>query len=107
VHGAEALATHILHAYMPLAYLFIWFFHLRNATLEYTDSIKWLSVPAAYFIYLMIRGELIGKYPYFFVDVQRFGILTVLLYACAILIFFFLVGSTLVFVDRRSTRQSR
>ncbi len=99
--GIEALASHLLHAFTPLAYLYFWFFQFRDSTLKYSDSLRWLTVPIAYFGYLMIRGQIIGKYPYFFVDVEKFGIATVGLFAVAILSFFVLMGCALIYIDRR------
>jgi hypothetical protein len=107
VQGFEALATHILHAFMPGFYLYFWYFHLRDSTLKYSDGFRWLVVPVVYFVYLIIRGQLIGKYPYFFVNVDKFGWMVVAIYAVAILSFFFLLGALLIFIDRQKTLQSK
>lgn len=105
--GIEALASHLLHAFTPLAYVYFWYFNFRDSTLKYTDSLRWLSVPFLYFVYLMIRGHFIGKYPYFFVDVGRYGLATVGLFALAILSFFVLVGCVLIYIDRRLPVKSK
>ena len=99
--GVELWVGHFMHAYVPLTYLYLWYFQFRNSNLQYSDSFRWLSVPCVYFVYLMIRGQIIGKYPYFFVDVEKFGLVKVLGFAVAILCVFLLVGSLLVFVDQK------
>ncbi|MCC2679189.1 MAG: hypothetical protein K0R29_1765 [Pseudobdellovibrio sp.] len=105
--GIEALASHLLHAFTPLAYVYFWYFNFRDSSLKYTDSLRWLSVPFLYFVYLMIRGQIVGKYPYFFVDVERFGIATIALFAVAILSFFVLVGCLLIYIDRRQPARTK
>jgi hypothetical protein len=99
--GAEFVVGHIMHAFMPLAYLYFWFSHFRTSSLRYIDGVRWLSFPFVYFVYLMIRGEIIGKYPYFFVDVAKFGVLMVTGFATVILLFFLLIGSVLIYIDRK------
>lgn len=104
--GPEVLATHILHAYMPLAYLAIWFYMLRNADLRYRDTFKWLMFPLVYFIYILIRGEIIRKYPYFFIDVEKYGYAQVIANALGVLVFFMLMGATIVFADTKIRKKN-
>lgn len=101
VVGLESVASHSMHGYVPLAYTYLWYTHLSDRNLQYRDTLKWLTLPLCYFVYLIIRGEIVGKYPYFFVDVARFGYVKVLIFAVAILMFFVLLGALLVFVDKR------
>lgn len=104
--GPEFFATHAMHFYIPLAYFFIWFSSLRESNLRYQTVFKWLIFPACYFGYLMIRGMIINLYPYFFVDVSKYGFLGVLQFALGILVFFTLIGSLLIFVDQRFVHKS-
>ncbi len=97
----EMVATHILHGYVPLAYLGLWFFKFRNGDLKYSDSFKWVLFPLGYFIYILLRGAVIDAYPYFFVNVAQIGYPMVLLYAVGILTVFLISGLSLVVIDRR------
>ncbi|MGZ3692456.1 MAG: Pr6Pr family membrane protein [Pseudobdellovibrio sp.] len=99
--GIQALASHILHGFVPLAYAYLWYSEFSNKDLAYHDSFKWLVVPLVYFIYLIIRGAIINAYPYFFVDVSKYGYVTVLEFAIGILLFFTALGCLLVFADKR------
>lgn len=103
--GIEFFATHAMHAFMPSMFFYLWFTRYRNSDLKYTDVWKWIWVPLVYFIYLMIRGQIVHLYPYFFVDVDKYGLGTVLVYAVAILAFFALVGAGLVTIDRRFSKK--
>ena len=97
----EMVATHILHGFVPLAYLGLWFFRFRNGDLNYSDSFRWVLFPLVYFIYLLIRGAVIDAYPYFFVNVSKIGYPMALLYAVCILGVFLISGLSLVVIDRR------
>jgi hypothetical protein len=99
--GLDQLATHILHGYIPIVYFFMWFFNFRQSDLLYKNIYKWLLFPLFYFAYVLIRGAAIGVYPYFFVNVDKNGYSVVGLYAVAILLFFLLLGSLLVWIDRK------
>lgn len=99
--GAEYFASHTLHGFVPLMYAIIWYKYLRSSVLEYIDALKWLVFPALYFVYLLIRGQIIDKYPYFFVDPTKIGFGGVVIYSVGILVFFFGLGSLLVFLDKK------
>lgn len=98
---AEMVATHILHGYVPLAYLGLWFYKFRNGDLNFSDSFRWVLFPLGYFIYILIRGAIVGAYPYFFLNVSKIGYSMVLLYAVCILGVFLLCGLSLILLDRR------
>lgn len=99
--GAEYFASHTLHGFVPTMYAIIWYKYLRSSVLKYSDALKWLMFPAVYFVYLLIRGQIIGKYPYFFVDPTKIGLGGVVIYSLGILVFFFGLGSLLVLLDRK------
>jgi hypothetical protein len=70
-----------------------------------------LSVyPFAYFVYVIGRGEVLGTYPYFFVDVRTLGLLGALRNALAILIFYLFVAWLMALMagwfTRRRARQA-
>ena len=99
--GAEYFASHTLHGFVPTMYTFIWYKYLRTSVLKFLDPLKWLVFPLVYFIYLLIRGTVVEKYPYFFVDPTKIGYVGVALYSIGILVFFFGLGSLLAWIDRK------
>jgi hypothetical protein len=99
--GAEYFATHTLHGFVPTMYAFIWYKYLRASVLKYSDALKWLIFPTVYFFYLLVRGQIIEKYPYFFVDPTKIGYGGVVIYSVGILVFFFILGSLLVLLDKK------
>ena len=46
----------------------------------------WLIFPAAWIVYVLIRGALVGKYPYPFLDPANGGYATVAVYCAGILV---------------------
>ncbi len=103
--GWEYFATHAMHFYVPLMYFYLWFTEFREGKLAYKNVYSWLFFPLAYFGYLMIRGQLIGLYPYFFVDIGKFGGLKIAGFTIAISIFFIIVGMGLIYIDRKFVKK--
>lgn len=101
---AEVLASHLLHSVTPISYLIIWFRDLRGEQLKYSQAVKWLMFPLAYFSYVLIRGLIVNKYPYFFIDVVKYGDAQVILNAIGVMAFFLVIGLGLIAFDRRFQR---
>jgi hypothetical protein len=99
--GGEYFASHTLHGFVPTMYAVIWYKYLRTSTLKISDSLKWLIFPSVYFVYLLIRGPIVQKYPYFFVDPTKIGYAGVTAYSIGILLFFYSLGALIVLVDRK------
>jgi hypothetical protein len=97
----DFFATHVLHGYVPCAYLFFWFKFFRKGDLQYKDTFKWILFPLIYFIYLLLRGLITETYPYFFINVTKYGYGQVIVNALVILVLFVLIGFLYVFVDRK------
>jgi hypothetical protein len=60
----------------------------------------WLSLPAAYCAYALIRGWVQGSYPYFFFDIGKFGLGAVLLNCIGLVFVFGLCGLALWLMSR-------
>jgi hypothetical protein len=99
--GWDQAATHVVHGFVPLAFLYLWYNWFRTGGLQFLDCVKWLMIPGLYFLYILGRGELLLVYPYFFLNAARYGYAQVLINAVAILFFFLLMGALLVFIDKR------
>lgn len=99
--GLSQIATHIIHGFLPIAYFLIWLLTFRKGDLRYGHSLQWLSAVLVYFVYILLRGYFQGVYPYFFVDVNKYGYGGVSLYALGISLIFLLVGLLIIVIDRR------
>ncbi|MFC4526197.1 Pr6Pr family membrane protein [Dyella halodurans] len=103
--GWLLLADVIVHDVMPVLYLVYWWLAVAKSDLRWSQVLVWQSYPAAYFLYVLLRGASDGRYPYPFLDVPTLGYLQVLIDACFVLLAFICVGLVLVAVGRWQARR--
>lgn len=63
----------VYHQLMPIVVLLSWFLFTPKKHLKFIEALFWLLFPFSYLIYTLIRGALIGWYPYFFTDPSKNG----------------------------------
>jgi hypothetical protein len=90
--GAQWLADVLLHSVVPLAALLHWLVYRDKAKVSWRAPFWWCLYPVLYFACMLIRGAVMGIYPYPFVDVTTLGYLRVLGNAVALLGVFTLLG---------------
>ena len=69
-------ANDVVHTVMPVAFLLDWLFAppvTRPERLRVTAALPWLAYPLAYLAYSLIRGPIVGWYPYAFLDPRKDG----------------------------------
>ncbi|MBP9925774.1 MAG: Pr6Pr family membrane protein [Cyclobacteriaceae bacterium] len=98
--GLQYLADILLHTAVPVLFIIFWIFYAEKIKLSYHYAILWLSYPATYFIYSLMRGSITDQYPYPFVEVPALGYPTVLLNSLGILVAYALFGVLTIFVSR-------
>ncbi len=97
--GLEYLTDRIFHAVMPMLYIAFWVFFTPKGSLRFSDQIFWQGYPFIYFTYTLIRGAIVGVYPYPFLDVIRDGYEAVFMNGLILLALFFTLGSALILID--------
>lgn len=102
--GVHLLADTLLHYVVPALFVIYWFVFVRTGSLRFVDALLWGAYPTAYFIYVLIRGEIIRSYPYGFIDVAAIGYRHTLINAVGLLVVFVIVGSLFVGMDRAGRR---
>ncbi|RBH56341.1 MULTISPECIES: Pr6Pr family membrane protein [Pseudomonas] len=98
--GFQWLADELMHDVMPVLFVVYWWCCVRKGTLRLWDGVPWAIYPVVYFAYVLLRGHLIGVYPYPFFDVDKLGYPQVFINAGQILLGFLLVSGVLIGVDR-------
>ena len=88
----QKVADVILHDIVPIAYVLFWIFFVPKAGLRWKHSLVWLSYPVAYFAYAMVRGAVVGWYPYHFIDAGALGYSRALMNALILLVGFLAIG---------------
>jgi hypothetical protein len=98
--GAQLLVDRLLHDVVPVAFLVFWWFAVPKQGLRWLQAPRWLVYPLAYFVYSLIRGELIGLYPYPFIDVTQLGYERTFINAAGMVLGFLVVALALIALSR-------
>ena len=94
--GWQLVADELLHDVMPILFLIYWWFAVPRGAVRWRDIPLWCTYPMGYLLYALARGELIGRYPYPFIDVGALGYGRVLVNAVGLLVAFTLPALILV-----------
>lgn len=105
--GVQIYTNLMFHYVIPAGMLAAWLTLVPKGRLLFRSAIVWLSFPLAYLIYALVRGEVLGDYPYFFIDVATYGYPKVLLNAAGFTMMLLVLGTGLVGVDRLLARLRR
>jgi hypothetical protein len=106
LQGHAMIANELLHVVMPLLILTYWLVFAEKNTLEWKSIFPWLIYPLIYCIYTLVRGEFAHFYPYPFMNVDVWGLPTVLLHCLYVCITFFITAIVLVGVAKVLTKIS-
>lgn len=98
--GIDLLANLLVHYLLPVAYVGYWWAVVPAASLTWRAPIYWSSYMIAYSVYVILRGEVTGLYPYPFVDVAELGYPTTIVNALGFLLLFVVVSLAYVAVNR-------
>jgi hypothetical protein len=103
----------VVHEIFPIAVIADWLIDPPVTSFTLRRALLWLVYPLAWTGYVLIRGAIVGKYPYPFLDPANGGYGTVALYVVAILVFGVLlcaiyawVGNVLGARRRRETSEA-
>ena len=103
--GAQLFADVVLHYAVPALYVLYWWFESSNAALRWVQPMIWSVYPTVYLIYALIRGSIVGSYPYPFIDAADLGYGRTMLNSFELLFAFIALG--LVFIALSQARQRR
>jgi hypothetical protein len=98
--GLHLLANDLLHYATPALYLLYWWLAAPKASLRWVHPLWWGLYPAAYLVYVLIRGALIGSYPYGFIDAGKIGYQRTMINGFGLLFAFFVIGFVLLGLSR-------
>ena len=71
--GLQRLVDELLHSIIPVLVVLYWYFYENKNNLKYSDVWFWLIYPIVYLIFILIRGQISGYYPYPFVNIPVIG----------------------------------
>lgn len=102
--GWDRVADELLHVATPVLFLVFWFVFVNKRQLAYKNALNWLAYPLAYVVFIIIRGYLIQKYPYPFIDAVKIGYPNALLNTAIILIIFYLLSLLFIFISKQISK---
>ena len=105
--GVQFYTNLLFHYLIPGGMLAVWLTLVPKGRLLFRSAVLWLSFPLAYLVFALIRGEVLGDYPYFFIDVGKYGYPQVLLNAAGFTMVLLVLGSALIGFDRLLGRVRR
>ena len=95
----------VLHYVMPVVMVADWFYQPPNIRLTFAQTWTWLIFPFLYLVYSLIRGSIMGFYPYpFFNPAKVGGYGGVTLYCLAILVAFLILIWLIMLLGNRRKR---
>lgn len=88
----------VVHEVMPIAVIVDWLIDPPLRRISFSKSLRWIVYPLIWTAYTLIRGAVVGWYPYPFVNPANGGYGTVALYVVAISVFGVILGALLAWV---------
>jgi hypothetical protein len=98
--GPYLLTDVLLHYVVPTLYVLYWWFDYSKVALRWVHPLFWGAYPTVYLIYALIRGSMINRYPYPFIDVAALGLGRTMQNALGLLLVFIALGLSLVALSR-------
>jgi hypothetical protein len=95
----------LVHYIVPLMTIADWLLFDKKGLISRLDPLKWLIVPLAYFIFVLVRAQFAtfsvmnSHYPYFFIDFDKLGVGQVAVNVLLIAIGYTLMGYLIYGLD--------
>ena len=102
--GADAVSNALLHNITPLLTVAVWLIAGPRGAIKLSTIFRSLALPTAWAVFALVRGEIIGAYPYPFFDVSAHGLVSVILFIVQILIFAMLIALAMLGIDKATNR---
>ena len=101
LHGLDYMADKLLHVAVPLMAVAGWLAFGPRDRVDRADLLAFLAIPVVWLTYTLIRGAIVGWYPYPFIDVGQHGYAVVgaICMAISALMMAFAIGA--MWLDRR------
>lgn len=97
--GWDAVSNSMLHIITPTVTALVWLLAGPRGLIRWSAIWAALILPVAWAAYALIRGAVIGAYPYPFLDVAANGLASVLLFIVVICIFGIIIMAVMLGID--------
>lgn len=96
----EAIGNQLLHTVVPLLAVLDWLLFDERSRFRWRHALYWLAFPLGYLAFALIRGLIVDKYPYPFINVDELGYDGVSVSSLAFAVAFWVLGLLFVAIDR-------
>ena len=86
--GLQMIVDEMLHSAIPVLFFIYWIIFVPKKRLKWFDLLPWLIYPFVYIIFILVRGEFYGFYPYPFINTTQIGLKKVLINSAGIAVVF-------------------
>lgn len=101
--GIDKVSDVLLHTITPILYVVFWWLGVRGKVFPFKRTLTVLILPAVFLLYWLMRGPMIGSYPYFFMDVAELGVIVVTINMIALCVLFWLTAVIYWALNRYTT----
>lgn len=105
-HGLYFFTNTSLHEVMPVLVVLLWLAFTPKRALGWREPLAWLVYPAIYIAWILARGAVVHRYPYFFADVDKLGYPHALLNGAGFLAAFYGLGLGAVGLGRLTRKNA-
>ncbi len=98
--GLQMIVDEMLHTIIPLLVIIYWWMYASKKTLRYSFIPAWLVYPLIYLVYVLIRGQFSGFYPYAFIDVYKLGFQQVMCNSAGLIGLFVSVSALFIWIGK-------
>lgn len=99
--GWQSVGNICHHYITPILMPLYWLLSRQPKTMTASNIPAWLVFPLVYLLYWLVRGPIVGHYPYFFLDVVKFGYSQVAINCVLLTLFFAVLAAIMVAIDRK------
>ncbi len=103
----EAIGNQLLHTVVPLLAVLDWLLFDERGRFRWRYALYWLAFPLGYLAFALLRGLVVDKYPYPFINVNELGYDGVSVSTAVFAVAFWILGLLFVAIDRWGGRLPR
>ncbi|HEX8348179.1 MAG TPA: Pr6Pr family membrane protein [Actinoplanes sp.] len=95
-----SVGNQLLHTVVPLLAVLDWLLFDTRGHYRWRYAVYWLAFPMAYLIFSLLRGLVVHRYPYPFIDAGELGYGGVAISTVFFTVTFWILGTIFVAIDR-------
>ena len=103
----DAIGNQLLHTVVPLLAVLDWLLFDERGRFRWRYALYWLAFPLGYLAFALVRGLVVDRYPYPFINVNDLGYDGVAVSTAVFAVAFWILGLLFVAIDRWGGRLTR